>query len=494
MLNSINGRIRGCMTAAAALACVAGATSALGAPPDSYPLLGVVRDFSPSHPDFVPGAADRLAHSAGNVAGALDARGLPVFSGAGMVVSTDAKDAKGRPIAPSLVAPGPVTNFSINGASVSSSQAMAAKVTVIGAAISYGGEYDMPVTMQVHAGSAVSAPFGAFGGAISGNVNDGRNPRAHVMPSMITPGTAISIDGRAWTRKSSSGLATRDSDWQSYMTVNSASGGAQVKALRNGDSAPSVGGFLGQLSAKAMLSKYINTTTKKITLEPNQVIYLFELGSTSTSSSAFDMQDLVVLVDLATDPSYFETQGSSPSCVTINDTGAVRGSGDAGGISSASAFSMWFDNRAGYNVSALRTVSLVRGTDGVYSYSTPDFHPIDGDLYGNGTSAHNRGFTYAVDASFSYCGCTGQFFEYTGDGEAWLYINGALVMDVGGVKVGARQYVDMDRLGLTDGQKVSLKFFTAQRSTTSAALGIKTNIVLETTAGLNVPPVSGLHD
>ena len=77
---------------------------------------------------------------------------------------------------------------------------------------------------------------------------------------------------------------------------------------------------------------------------------------------------------------------------------------------------------------------------------------------------------------------------------AWLYINGALVMDVGGVKVGARQYVDMDRLGLTDGQKVSLKFFTAQRSTTNAALGIKTNIVLETTAGLNVPPVSGLHD
>ncbi len=480
-----------CLAAApaAALACLAGAA------PPNYQLLGVVRDFSPSHADFAPGACDSLPLSAGNVAMMLDARGLPVYSGAGTVIVKDALDAKGRPIAPSSVRAGPVNNFTINGAEVSSSEPMAAKFSVIGAAISYSGSYDMPVTMQVRVGSGLSPPCGPLDGAPSGTVNAAHNPRSYVMPSMIQSGTRISVDGRAWVRKSTTSPGARDSDWKSYMTVNSASGGAQVRALRDGDDAPNVGGFMGQVSAKAMLSGFIDPLTKKITLKPNQVIYLFELGTTSTSSAAFDMQDLVVLVDLASDPSYWDDESSdAPACVSINDSPAERGGGDAGGVSSAPAFSCWFEDRPGYNVSTIRPVTLVKGSDGVYTFSTPDFHPIDNALYGNGGAAHNRGFTCAFDATFTYKECGGQFFELSGDGDAWLFVDGKLVMDIGGAKVGARQHVDMDRQGLTDGQTVKFQLFTAQRSTTHAGLGIRTNIVLKTNPALRVPPVSALHD
>lgn len=486
-----------CALSAALLSCAAGSATALGAPPESYQLLGIVRDFSPSHEDFHADSTEHAVHSAGNVSSVLNAKGLPAYTGAGVAITTDAKDSKGRPIAPSLVVAAPVTNFTISGGTVTASAPFAAKVTVIGAAISYGGSYDMPVTMEVKVGSSAIAPFGSFTGALSGNVNDSNNPRSYVLPSMVSANTPISVDGTAWVRKSSTGTAASNADWKPYMTVNSASGGVQVQALRNGDAAPNVAGFMGQVSAKAMLAPYINTTTKKVTLKPNQVIYLFELGGTSTSSASFDMQDLVVLVDLATDPSYFNppaTSPAAPACGAVADVAAVKGSGSTGGIDSAQSFSSWFADRPGYNVSAVRPVMMLRGSDGVYSYSAADFHPIDGDMYGNGGLAHNRGFTYAIDATFSYCKCTGQFFEFTGDGEAWLYVDGKLAMDLGGVKVGASQYVEMDRLGLTDGQEVTFKLFTAQRSTTSAGWGIKTNIVLQTAPALNAPPVSALQD
>lgn len=481
-----------------ALAVLAGSLAAVTAhagPPAAYQLHGVVRDFSSAHPDFTPGSADALRLSAGNLGATLDASGRPYYTGAGTLITTPARDAQGRPIAPAMVKAGPVTDFTISEGSVSSSRPMAAKVTVIGAAISAGGAYDCPVTMQVHDGGSIVAPFGSYGGALSGNVNDSRNPRFTVLPNMIQPGASISVDARSWTRRNATSPSTRDTDWQTLMTVNSASGGVQVKALRNGDSVPNVAGYLGQTSAKTFLNPFINATTRKISLAANQVIYLFELGSTSTSSAAFDMQDLVVLVDLATDPSYFESPAApAAGCVTINDAAAVRGAGDLGGIASGDSFNTWFTPRAGYNVAKPLSISLVRGSDGVYAYSTPDFHPIDGDLYGNGALAHNRGFTYAVEATFSYCGCTGQFFEYTGDDEAWLYIDGKLVMDVGGVHVGARQYVDMDRLGLVDGATVKFQLFYAERSTTSAAFGVKTNILLNATPMYQDYTMGGFHD
>ena len=40
--------------------------------------------------------------------------------------------------------------------SVPSPKPMAAKVTVIGAAITYGGQYNVAVTTRVHAGSSVT--------------------------------------------------------------------------------------------------------------------------------------------------------------------------------------------------------------------------------------------------------------------------------------------------------------------------------------------------
>lgn len=460
----------------------------------TYPVFGLVRDFRPGHPDFQTMVGDGLSTSAGNVSASISATGLPMYTGTGRTVLSPAVDAKGRPIAPASVTAAPVTNFIISGASVSAPQPMAAKVTVIGAAI-VGGGYDAMVTTRIKVGSTVHTPFGPFDLAVSGNVNDGANPRSTVLPGLIMPGTALTVDGRSWLRRNSMNPSLNDSDWFTHMTINSSNGGQQVVALRDGATPPSVAGFQGQTSAKDMLAPYLDPKTGKVSLKSNQVIYLFELGVTDTKSTAFDMQDLVVLVDLATDPSYFGPQTPGPStCVTIADSAATWGGADAGGVQSAASFSQWFNDAVGENASRRHKIMMTQEADGTYSYSTDDFTPIDGALYGNQGAEHNRGFTLAVDAIATYTQCGGQFFEYTGSGDAWVYVNGKLALDLGGTHKTGRQYIDFDRLGLAGGQEVRVQFFYAQRTSGPAPFALKTNMVLNTTNRVGPPTVSGLHD
>lgn len=453
----------------------------------TYPLIAVARDFRPGHADFAAAVGDSLPTSVGNVAASLDTNGLPVYVGGGKVMSAAAKDASGRFIMPASVQAKPVTDFNISGASVSSSQPMVAKITVVGAAISSGSS-PCPVAMRVKVGNTYHQPFGTYTSKTAGNVNDNKNPRTAVLPGTIAPGTSISIEGQTWMPTSST----------VFMTVNSLLGGSQVKALRNGDTAPNTAGFAGQVSAKAMLTPYLDATGKKVKLNSNQVIYLFELGTTSLTSSAFDMQDLVVLVDLASDPSYF--QAPAPVVVTdacgnvVNDTAATYGDVNGGGIMSAATFSQWFNDAPGANASQRIFLSMTKGSDGIYSYSTSDFTPIDGELYGNQSASHNRGFTCSIDAVSGYRKCAGQFIEYAGSGDAWLFINGKLAMDLGGTHAGGKQVVLLDRLSLTDGSEVRVNFYYAQRTSSNATFGLRTNMVLSTPNSVGTPGVSGMLD
>ena len=69
----------------------------------------------------------------------------------------------------------------------------------------------------------------------------------------------------------------------------------QVFALRNGDPVPDYTPFNNQTTIKSYLDEYTDPVTKKISIANNEVIYLYELGSTDKTSPAFDAQDLVVL-------------------------------------------------------------------------------------------------------------------------------------------------------------------------------------------------------
>lgn len=148
---------------------------------------------------------------------------------------------------------------------------------------------------------------------------------------------------------------------------------------------------------------------------------------------------------------------------------------------SAATFNQWYNDVPGVNQSTTHTIVLDNGlgatTGGVYSYSNSSFFPIDGQLFGNfGGSGHNFHFTYELGTTFTYEG--GENFTFTGDDDVWVFINGKLAVDIGGVHGAISKSVALDTLGLTAGNDYDFKLFFAERHTTESNFRIDTSIQL----------------
>ena len=136
------------------------------------------------------------------------------------------------------------------------------------------------------------------------------------------------------------------------------------------------------------------------------------------------------------------------------------------------------------------TLTLVLQPDGTYVFDDDidpmydalgGFFPVDGQLYGNpdGYPDHNFHFTFELHGTFVYNAAAQQIFKFAGDDDVWVFVNGELVIDIGGVHSEVEQYVDLNRLGLTEGETYRLDFFFAERHRTQSNFRIVTNLELE---------------
>jgi fibro-slime domain-containing protein len=185
-----------------------------------------------------------------------------------------------------------------------------------------------------------------------------------------------------------------------------------------------------------------------------------------------------------------------------DQTGSMNGY-EGGALSGEENFEQWFRDVPGVNLSSMVPITLKR-TPGTAIYTFDDsldemyqplggFFPINGELFGDyNDSGKNYHFTFEMETKFRYVQGSGQVFTFSGDDAIWVYIDGKLVIDLGGVHGEMSQTIDLDRLTwLEDGGFYTLKLFFAERHTTQSNFRIDTTIALKNVA---TQPASGLYD
>lgn len=95
---------------------------------------------------------------------------------------------------------------------------------------------------------------------------------------------------------------------------------------------------------------------------------------------------------------------------------------------------------------------------------------------------HNFGFTMKIQAQFEYV--PGQYFEFSGDDDVWVFINNKLVVDIGGQHAEEHGAVDLDTLGLIPDSTYNFMIFYVERHTSESNFKMRTSIDLKTEASI----------
>lgn len=115
---------------------------------------------------------------------------------------------------------------------------------------------------------------------------------------------------------------------------------------------------------------------------------------------------------------------------------------------------------------------------GILTFHSNLFFPLDNFGFGNGPNSHNFGFTTEIHTRFDYNG--GEEFNFVGDDDVWVFINNILAIDLGGVHQPVSKSVSLDdeadKLNIQIGKNYSLDLFHAERHTVESNFRVDTNL------------------
>jgi fibro-slime domain-containing protein len=156
---------------------------------------------------------------------------------------------------------------------------------------------------------------------------------------------------------------------------------------------------------------------------------------------------------------------------------------------SKAAFDQWYRFAEGVNQPHVLYLQFVANA-GVYTFASKAFFPLDGAGWGNSPhkSKHNFGFTTELHTRIRYVG--GETFSFTGDDDLWVFVNGKLAIDLGGLHPSKTEVLDLDTsadtLGIEKGGTYDLELFHAERHSASSNFRVDTTLSF-TDCGTVVP-------
>ncbi len=198
-------------------------------------------------------------------------------------------------------------DFDIDDGEIIPEDEFAASLSVLGAALQdvHNGElYNAPVTFDFKVGKDKLRPFGPNPSASDknkdadleeGNLNIPGNSMTFYFDQTYNAGDKMDFKARSWFKNNGKG-----GKYKMHQMAHSSKKKDFdiVWLLRNGDYLPDLPAFKDQASAIDFIEPYVNFSNQKVVLTDNQVLILFELSTRDTDAEDYDLQDLILLVNL----------------------------------------------------------------------------------------------------------------------------------------------------------------------------------------------------
>lgn len=165
-------------------------------------------------------------------------------------------------------------------------------------------------------------------------------------------------------------------------------------------------------------------------------------------------------------------------------------------ISSEMTFNQWYSDVDSVNSTFEHTLQLkpLPGNENVYYYDSIEepngkFFPANGKGFDEITNDGNYHFTTEAHVRFIYQ--AGDKFSFSGDDDMWIFVNGKLALDLGGLHGPLDATIDFDAqasaLGITPNKTYNMDIFHAERHTSDSNYRVETSIGCFTT--VDVPRV-----